>query len=112
MPKDSATGSIPPGYQESRTYGFPRFRPVLFVNGCFWHGHNCHFFRLSGTCREVREPKIVRNSSGDSVVRARLHDDDWRRVVIWECALRGPGRMNLKALMHGFHSGSPETPRH
>lgn len=91
---------------------FPRFHPVLFVNGCSWHGHNCQFFRLPGTRREFREAKIARNRSRGSVVRARLRDDDLRRVVIWKCALRGPGRMNFKALMQGFHSGSPETSGH
>lgn len=90
----------------------PRYRAALFVHGCFWHGHDCHLFRLPGTRREFWEAKIARNRSRDREVRTRLHEDGWRQVVIWECAIRGRGRMNFENLMHGVSlwlTGDSET---
>lgn len=67
------------------------WRAVVFVHGCFWHGHNCRFFRLPQTRREFWSSKITRNRERDAEVRARLAKDGWRQLVVWECAIRGHG---------------------
>lgn len=70
---------------------FPSRRAAVFVHGCFWHGHDCRFFRMPGTRREFWEAKIRRNRNRDALVSAQLADAKWRQFVVWECALRGQG---------------------
>lgn len=68
-----------------------RFRAVIFVHGCFWHGHGCKFFKLPATRTDFWSSKITRNVGNDARNRALLRDAGWRVAVVWECALRGPG---------------------
>ena len=70
---------------------FPSRRAVIFVNGCFWHGHDCRYFKLPTTRPEFWRHKIERNRERDAEVASRLEAEGWRRLVIWECALRGVG---------------------
>lgn len=67
----------------------PAYRAAIFVHGCFWHGHDCSFFRLPRTRPEFWLKKIVSNRARDIRVGALLKDTGWRRLVIWECAIRG-----------------------
>lgn len=70
----------------------PRYHAVIFVHGCFWHGHDCPLFRLPGTRQEFWQAKIDRNRANDQkAVEALLHRG-WRVGVVWECAIRGAGR--------------------
>src|SRR5579862_9615911 len=64
-------------------------RAVIFVHGCFWHGHDCRFFRLPATRPEFWQKKIASNQRRDAVVEKQLSDAGWRQLVIWECAIRG-----------------------
>jgi DNA mismatch endonuclease (patch repair protein) len=70
---------------------FPSLRAVVFVHGCFWHGHDCRFFRAPATRPEFWKEKIAGNRARDAKVRALLSASGWRQMVIWECALRGQG---------------------
>jgi len=67
----------------------PRYRAVLFVHGCFWHGHHCPFFRLPATRPEFWEAKIARNRENDRCAQDALAAAGWRVGTVWECALRG-----------------------
>ena len=78
---------------------FPRYRAALFVNGCFWHGHDCHLFRLPGTRTEFWQEKIARNQKRDEIVRAQLREKGWRSITIWECAIRGRESMGLRRVV-------------
>lgn len=68
---------------------FPKWRAVIFVHGCFWHGHGCHLFRLPATRSEWWRAKINGNRQRDARSIAALHDAGWRVAVVWECALGG-----------------------
>ena len=68
---------------------FPGRRAVVFVHGCFWHGHDCSFYRAPKTRPEFWAAKIGANRTRDQKVGALLRNAGWRRLVIWECALRG-----------------------
>lgn len=68
---------------------FPRFRSVIFVNGCFWHGHSCHLFRWPASNEEYWKPKISRTIERDYENMGLLKELGWRILVIWECAFRG-----------------------
>ena len=70
---------------------FPRFRAVVFVHGCFWHGHDCSLFHLPGTRTKYWKEKIEKNRKRDNEVAAMLLDSGWRYLVVWECAIRGRG---------------------
>ena len=78
----------------------PKFRAAVFVHGCFWHGHDCPLFRLPGTRTEFWKAKIARNRARDGEVAAMLSASGWRRLVVWECALKGRGRLPFETLIH------------
>lgn len=67
----------------------PRFRAVIFVSGCFWHGHDCELFRLPATRREFWQKKIEGNRKRDDIVRDGILALGWRHLTVWECAIRG-----------------------
>lgn len=71
----------------------PRYRTVIFVNGCFWHSHGCHISRLPETQREYWQPKLDRTIQRDRDAAAALKLAGWKVVVVWECALRGRERL-------------------
>ena len=72
----------------------PRFHAVVFVNGCFWHGHNCPLFKMPGTRSEFWRIKICHNQKNDQSVIAALRVENWRVAVVWECALKGRDRLD------------------
>lgn len=74
----------------------PKHRAVIFVHGCFWHGHGCHLFKWPSTRPEFWRAKIERNTEVDRVAEGRLAEDGWRVAVIWECALKGRERLPLE----------------
>lgn len=66
-----------------------KYRTVIFVNGCFWHGHqNCKYFVLPKTNTEFWRAKIMRNSSRDRREQLLLARMGWHCVVVWECQLK------------------------
>ena len=71
---------------------FPRLKLALFVHGCFWHGHDCRFFRLPATRREFWHSKIECNRANDRKAVDALLGSGWRVYVVWECAVRGAGK--------------------
>jgi DNA mismatch endonuclease, patch repair protein len=77
----------------------PKWRAVIFVHGCFWHGHDCHLFRMPSTRVEFWEAKIARNRARDLEVKKALKELGWRYLVVWECALKGNRRLCFGGLM-------------
>lgn len=68
---------------------FPSLRTVIFIHGCFWHGHeNCKYFRLPKSNEEFWRNKISRNVGHDVKARAELENQYWNVIVIWECDLK------------------------
>ncbi|MBZ6071437.1 very short patch repair endonuclease [Aeromonas schubertii] len=66
-----------------------RYRAVIEVNGCFWHGHNCHLFKVPSTRTKFWQAKIGINRMRDARHLAELESLGIRRLTIWECALKG-----------------------
>jgi DNA mismatch endonuclease (patch repair protein) len=77
----------------------PKHRAVIFVNGCFWHGHDCHLFRLPATRREFWQQKIEGNRDRDAATRSALLASGWRVLSVWECALKGRARLSLEEVL-------------
>lgn len=70
-----------------------KWRTVIFVNGCFWHGHECNK-RQPSTNAQFWKEKIERNRKRDSRNQALLQAAGWHVIVIWECQLRPKCRMH------------------
>lgn len=72
---------------------FPKYKAVLFVHGCFWHGHSCHLFKWPSSRPEFWHTKINRNREVDRESTAKLEQMGWRVGVVWECAVRGRAKL-------------------
>lgn len=66
---------------------FPRYRTVVFVNGCFWHWHGCKRSRMPTKNRDYWSSKIERNVRRDQANCAALVEDGWSVLKVWECDL-------------------------
>lgn len=67
----------------------PKYKTVVFDNGCFWHGHErCKYFRLPKSNVEFWKKKIERNIERDRESMQALHDLGWKVILVWECELR------------------------
>lgn len=71
---------------------FPKYKAVVFVHGCFWHGHACSRGRGSRSNVEYWQPKIEANKVRDNATEAQLTELGWRVFVIWGCQLRSDVR--------------------
>lgn len=72
---------------------FPTARVVIFVHGCFWHGHDCRLGVRPKSNAPFWDAKIARNRERDGFADAALLAAGWRVGAVWECALRGTGRL-------------------
>ena len=67
----------------------PRYRAIIFVHGCFWHGHeNCNISRIPKTRTDWWKSKIGKNQDRDKIVRKTLIEMDWNILTIWECEIK------------------------
>lgn len=67
---------------------FTKYKAVIFVNGCFWHGHKCRLFKWPKSNQEFWKKKIQGNIERDNRNLALLSREGWRVMTIWECALK------------------------
>lgn len=79
-----------------------KYRTIVFVHGCFWHGHeDCKFFVVPKTRTEWWLSKIKRNKSRDTQNFEILRDQNWKVITIWECELkRGKIKTTLENLLN------------
>lgn len=73
---------------------FTKYRSVIFVHGCFWHKHDCSFFKMPKTRSEFWSDKINGNVRRDRNALEALEKLGWRCLVVWECALKGRSGLN------------------
>lgn len=67
----------------------PKYRTVIFVNGCFWHGHDgCRYFIWPKNNAKFWHHKIETNIERDARKKKQLEDAGWNVIVVWECQLR------------------------
>jgi len=66
----------------------PKYRTIIFVNGCFWHGHNCPKGKLPETNTRFWEEKITTNQKRDQLNREKLEGEGWAVLTIWECQIK------------------------
>lgn len=79
----------------------PRYKAVIFVHGCFWHRHDCK----SGQ-REPKSnlnywlPKFERTKMRDKEIQARLFEQGWKVLIVWECMTKN--RNELEEMLKSF----------
>ncbi len=78
---------------------FPKYRAVIFIHGCFWHGHDCHLFKWPSTRKEFWKAKIERNRERDDSAIRKLQENGWRVLIVWECSLKGARREPLQRVL-------------
>ncbi|SDB73003.1 T/G mismatch-specific endonuclease [Agrobacterium fabrum] len=78
---------------------FPKYGAVIQVNGCFWHGHDCHLFKMPASRQEFWAEKIFANRARDRRTDQALSDAGWRLLNVWECSLKGSKRRPLDEVL-------------
>ena len=67
----------------------PKYRTIIFVHGCFWHGHtNCKYFKVPQTRTQWWLDKINRNKANDEKEVKALKKEGWKVITVWECRLK------------------------
>ena len=94
-----------------------KYRTCIFVNGCFWHGHdNCRYFRMPKTNTEFWQNKISRNKARDSRTIQQLTALGWNCITVWECQLKPALREDTLASLQQtllqiyLHKTQPKLP--
>ena len=67
---------------------FRKYRAIIFIHGCFWHGHNCHYFVWPKSNQDFWHKKINGNKNNDKKVISELKSMGYRICIIWECVTR------------------------
>lgn len=77
---------------------FPRYKVVVYVHGCFWHGHDCKDGRRPKTNVGYWNAKLDRNARRDAELDGQLISLGWKRLIIWGCESRHPDALKRLAL--------------
>ena len=78
----------------------PKYKTVIFVNGCFWHRHeNCKYATTPKTRREFWENKFSANKIRDQKILKEIKNLGWKSIIIWECQLKGDMKKLIKELL-------------
>ncbi len=65
----------------------PKYKTVIFIHGCFWHGHNCKKGKLPETQKEFWKEKIKKNIDRDKRNEEELVKSGWKVITIWQCEI-------------------------
>ena len=66
----------------------PKYKAIVFVHGCFWHGHNCSAGKLPETRKKFWTEKINGNKKRDEGNKIKLEKQGWKVIIIWQCKLK------------------------
>ena len=74
----------------------PKYKSIIFIHGCFWHGHpECKKSKLPETRKEFWEKKISKNIVRDSDNYDELKNLGWNIVIIWECEINNKAKREI-----------------
>lgn len=72
---------------------FPKYKRVIFINGCFWHGHNkCKRAKMPSTNKDFWKEKIKNNKSNDIKAYRKLKFLNWEYLVLWQCEIKNKNK--------------------
>ena len=66
----------------------PKYKTVIFVHGCFWHGHTCKAGHLPTSNLDYWKLKIEKNIERDSKINEELEMQGWNVIVVWQCEVK------------------------
>jgi DNA mismatch endonuclease (patch repair protein) len=72
-----------------------KYKTVIFIHGCFWHGHTCKRAALPKTNHEFWETKIDRNKKRDKLTKRALQEAGWNVITIWQCKIGNEVSKNI-----------------
>ncbi len=78
---------------------FPKHKAVIFINGCFWHQHNCEMFKWPKSNEEFWREKLVKNRLRDQQNHHLLSLGGWKIFAIWECSIRGRSNDDINRML-------------
>ncbi len=81
---------------------FPSRKKAIFVNGCFWHMHNCNHFKWPETNIDFWKSKILNNVERDEINQKTLSDLGWDVIIVWECEFKRKDLPTLWKKMDNF----------
>lgn len=73
-----------------------KYKNCIFINGCFWHGHNCKAAKLPETNKEFWLNKISENKNRDVKNYKILNEKNWKVIVVWQCEIKNQKLFNSK----------------
>lgn len=89
----------------------PKHKTIIFINGCFWHGHNCPAGKLPETRKGFWEEKINGNIERDRKNKMELEKQGWKIITIWQCGLKNKtvrGK-TFNELLNAIHNNAYEA---
>jgi len=87
----------------------PKYKTVIFIHGCFWHGHEgCKASKLPKTNADFWEKKISDNVARDRKNIEKLKDEGWNVIIVWQCEIKSKAKREerLKLLVEQIKKGS------
>jgi DNA mismatch endonuclease, patch repair protein len=75
-----------------------KYRTLIYVNGCFWHGHHCQRGRRPGSNKSYWVGKIEGNIRRDARIARKCRQMGWKRIVVWQCQLRQPEKVQQRVV--------------
>jgi len=101
------------GLPEKPDIVLPKYKTIIFIHGCFWHGHsNCEALKLPESNVEYWTKKISSNIKRDSQNRKILKASGWNVIVIWECNLKTKNReKRLSSIVNKLHKIYGPSPK-
>ena len=87
---------------------FRKRKCVLFVNGCFWHGHDCPRGNPPSSNVEFWRRKIDKNRERDGSVQKKLENDGWRVLTVWECQTKDQAQLESRLCRFLEHAVSSD----
>ncbi len=76
----------------------PRHHKIIFVHGCFWHGHSCPRGKRPSTKQDFWNHKLDSNIKRDKTNQKKLKELGWKVLVLWECAVKDTQKLEEKIL--------------
>lgn len=96
----------------------PKYKAVILIHGCFWHGHECHLFKWPSSNVEWWKDKITKNRIRDKKNVSELSSKGIRVLIVWQCAIEGKNKLSeeiienlLNQWLINIDSNSEITPK-
>ncbi|RJQ25455.1 DNA mismatch endonuclease Vsr [Candidatus Parcubacteria bacterium] len=83
---------------------FPNYKVVVFIHGCYWHGHGCRIDHVSKSNCEFWINKINKNKERDKKIQRQLKHDNWKLFTLWECDILKSHNNTVKSLVKYLNS--------